>query len=115
MIQVLTGIRGSGVWGSGSASYTGQVLAWKTDDSIDIKYTVNQFLAHSIYKVVTFYLHNYNNFQRAKEWWGLAVRKLLTVKHMIYNKRQVLEACSNLQTVHVDPSLNSTCTFHINE
>ena len=34
---------------------------------------------------------------------------------MKYNKRQALEACSNVETVHVDPSLNTASSFHINE
>ena len=77
---------------------------------------LNYYLAiagPSIYKVVTFYLHNYDNFERAKEWWSLAVRKLLAIKHMIYNKRQALEACSTVETVHVDASLTTACSFFI--
>ena len=34
---------------------------------------------------------------------------------MKYKKRQALEACSNVETVHVDASLDTASSFHINE
>ena len=34
---------------------------------------------------------------------------------MKYKIRQALEACSNVETVHVDASLDTASSFHINE
>ena len=34
---------------------------------------------------------------------------------MKFNRRQTLEACNNVEIVHVDASLTTACSFHIND
>jgi hypothetical protein len=69
---------------------------------------LNYYLAiagRSIYKIVTFFLHNFNNFYNYKQFWSLAIRKLLHINDMYYNKNLTKQQCSHITPIHVDASL----------
>jgi hypothetical protein len=78
----------------------------------------NYYLAiagNSIYKVVTFYLHNFSSFSNYKQWWSLAIRKLLNIRVMLYNKQHLIESCSIQHIIHADSSLTAAAIYHVQE
>jgi hypothetical protein len=79
---------------------------------------LNYYLAiagNSIYKVVTFYLHNFSSFSSYKQWWSLAIRKLLKIKVMLYNKQKTIESCTIQHIIHADSSLTTAAIYHVQE
>jgi hypothetical protein len=79
---------------------------------------LNYYLAiagNSIYKVVTFYLHNDSSFSTYKTWWSLAIRKLLNIRVMLYNRQQIIESCLNQHIIHCDSSLTTAAIYHVQE
>ena len=79
---------------------------------------LNYYLAiagPTVYKIVTFYLHNFNSFNSHKAWWSLMVRKLLTINNMKFNKAARLEQCTIINQLHVDASLTHAALYHIEE
>jgi len=79
---------------------------------------LNYYLAiagNSVYKVITFYLHNFSSFYSYKQWWSLAIRKLLHIKVMLYNKQQIIESCEIQHIIHSDSSLTTAAVYHVQE
>ena len=79
---------------------------------------LNYYLAiagPTVYKIVTFYLHNFNLFNSHKAWWSLMVRKLLTINKMNFNKAARLERCNIIHQLHVDASLTHAALYDITE
>jgi hypothetical protein len=68
---------------------------------------------NSVYKVVTFYLHNFSSFSSYKQWWSLAIRKLIQIKVMLYNRQQIIESCSIQHIIHSDSSLTTAAVYHV--
>ena len=79
---------------------------------------LNYYLAiagPTVYKIVTFYLHNFDRFNSHKAWWSLMVRKLLTINHMKFNKTARLNNCTIINQLHVDASLTHAALYSLEE